>query len=98
MSKISDDLFWSFPKMLPQITFRKFLTTFFSHFSQFLLFLYLFFLNIFPDAPLSWIPFFTFYAFTLTFSTFTCAFFQKTPSLDAPPLDARGRRTPSARH
>src|SRR6218665_1912654 len=68
MSKISDDLFY------------------FSHFSQFLPFLSLFFLNIFPDAPLSWMPepFFTFYAFTLTFSTFTYAFFQKTPSLDAP--------------
>src|SRR6218665_475519 len=28
--------------------------------------------------------FFTLYSFTLTFSTFTYAFFQKTPSLDAP--------------
>src|SRR6218665_554300 len=39
-------------------------------------------------------PFFTFYAFTLTFSTFTYAFFRKTPSFYAPRLDARGRRTP----
>src|SRR6218665_67177 len=32
MSKISDDLFWSFPKILLKITSRKFLTTFFQSF------------------------------------------------------------------
>src|SRR6218665_435895 len=56
---------------------------FFSHFSQFLLFL---------SEHLSGCPL---YAFTLTFSTFTYAFSQKTPSLDAPRLDARGWRTPT---
>src|SRR6218665_4031952 len=54
-------------------------------------------------SPLSWMPgpFFTFYTFTLTFSTCTYAFFRKLRRWMPPRLDSRGRRTPappSARH
>src|SRR6218665_2520802 len=83
----------------------KILTTFFSRFSQFLLFLSLFFLTSFRMPTLSCMPgavlhFFTFYAFTLTFSTFAYAFFQKNPSLDAPAWmpGMAAPRTSSARH
>ena len=78
--------------LFPQITSIKFWRLFFSHFSRFLLFLSEH-LSGCPPYSGSPGPFFTFYAFTLTFSTFTYAFFQKTPSLDAPRVDARGRRT-----
>src|SRR6218665_4023596 len=52
------------------------LFSFFSHFSQFLLFLseHLSGCPPYPGCPG---PFFTCYAFTLTFSTFTYAFFRK---------------------
>src|SRR6218665_3234932 len=87
--QISPRLFLLFPQnYLPKI-----LTTFFSNFSQFLLFLseHLSGCPPYPGCPG---PFFTFHAFTLTFSTFTYAFFQKTPSLDGPPSGCPGLSHP----
>ena len=67
---------------------------------QFFLVVFTSFLNFFLDAPLMLdaqrceLVSLTFFAFTLKFSYIYLHFFQKTPSLDAPRLDARGRRTP----
>src|SRR6218665_444474 len=85
MSKISDDLFLDISQNFPANYLPKILTTVFRHFSQFLLFLSLFFLNIFPDAPLSWMPvavlhFLRIYPYF--FGIYLCIFFLKTPSLD----------------
>ena len=40
-------------------------------------------------------PFFTFYAFNLTFSTFTCAFFQQNSVVGCPLAGCRGRHIPA---
>ena len=86
--------------LFPQITSRKFWRPFFNHFFQFLFFLSLFFLNIFPDAPLSWMPgpFFTFSSlFThlpLLFDIYLCIFSENSVVGCPPRLEARGRRTP----
>src|SRR6218665_795088 len=108
MSKISDDLFFifsHFPKFYQDFScyFRKLPPEnsddlFFSHFSQFLLlFPYLFFLNIFPDAPfildtrgLSSL----FTHLPLLLQHLPVHFFRKLRRWMPPRLDARGRRTP----
>ena len=107
MSKISDDLFFlvisqNFTKIFPVISAnylpRKFWRPFFQSFLPMSTFSFWtsFRMPHYPGCPG---PFFTFYAFTLTFSTFTYAFFQKTLSLDAPRLDAPGpSHPPVARH
>src|SRR6218665_76404 len=94
MSKISDDLFWSFPKILLKITSRKFLTTFFQSF-----------LPIstsslsFPSEHLSGCPHYPgcrsslFTHLPLLF-THLPVHFSENSLVGCPRLDARGRRTP----
>src|SRR6218665_2854089 len=76
MSKISDDLFLDISQNFPANYLPKILTTVFRHFSQFLLFLSLFFLYIF---------------FFLPISTFSFSFLSEHLSGCPLILDARGR-------
>src|SRR6218665_3535493 len=90
MSKISDDHFLvisqNFTKIFPVIFANylpKILTTFLVISPNFRFF----FLNIFPDAPFildAQGRSHFLHMYTLTFSTFTYAFFLKTPPLDTP--------------
>src|SRR6218665_1749137 len=98
MSKISDDLFLVISQNFTENYLPKISNDlFFSHFSQFLLLLYLFLLNIFPDAPLILDAVLHFlHIYPYFFHIYLCIF-QKTPSLDAPGW-MLGAVAPPARH
>src|SRR6218665_67176 len=95
MSKISDDLFLVISQNFTENYLPKISNDlFFSHFSQFLLLLYLFLLNIFPDAPLildAVLHFLRIYPYF--FHIYLCIFSENSV-VGCPRLHARGRRTP----